>query len=352
MSLFTPIREWKPITFGSSASVASTAVSNPTRVTIPRQSRRLEYLILHLNVTIATPTSTASRDALEGIVKEFRFKASDAGGQNREVIRAGSATLLAYHRRLVGGFGADTQECIGQKAAGTYDLFIPVHFRHPAMSEVIGHRTSLPLSSAFLASDPYFEFDLGTIGDIGLSAGTYTVNFARVNYRYREVPDSIAYIPSELVSNDYTWPSGGGKAVFELPENGWLAGILHEGFTSATARGDILASSGEWKLRFGRSELDAFHQATQAEEDGWWGRQYAPDVAALLAHNDVGIWHRDLFHDSPLGEAMSAGSMLNLYGANKGDRAQLEGTNLSASVTSRITLAKFLASDPAVFLGA
>ncbi|KAB2669826.1 MAG: hypothetical protein DVB31_05410 [Verrucomicrobia bacterium] len=356
MALFPRIREQRPLLFGSSASfvinsVGSLTVGNPIRLVIPRQPRRLERLSVHINATIAAPTSTASYNALEGLIKEARLIVSDSAGQNRTMIKAGGPTLLSWHRRNVGQLGRFTQASFGSKTAATYDLFIPIHLRHPALSEIIGHRTSLPLDSAFIAADPILELDFGTWADCGLSAGNITINSAKVNLIYREVPSSIQYIPTEFISNDITWPSGGGKGTYDLPSNGYLGGALLENFTSATARGDALASTGSWKFRYGRSEVLDLYEKLIQEEDGWWIGDYPNDVAAVSVKNDLSQFYVDFLHDTPLGEAVSGGSMPNLYSDNSGDRIQLEGTNLNASALSKVSLYKFLDKNTAGLIG-
>lgn len=354
MSLFVPVTETRVLTFGNATSTGAVASysGNPVRLVIPRQSRRLERIVLECVVTIATPTSTASRDAIDGLLKEIRFKVSDKGGSQRPVIQAGAPSLQSYHKRVVGKLGRSTSAAFGSKAAGSYTLFIPLHFRNPSMSEIFGHRTSIPLDSKFIGQDPVLEIDIGALADIGLSAGTFNITSLKAHLKFREVPDSVAYVPTEFISNDVTWPSGGGQAAYDFPANGWLAGFLLENFTSATARGEILNAAGAWKLKYGRAELQEFSMAERIEEDGWWARDFPSDVAAVSIKNDLHQIYMNLWHDSLLGDAVSAGSCLNLYNDNSGDRAQLVGTSLVASATSRITNYKILTNDPTVLFGA
>lgn len=357
MALFPRIREQRPLLFGSSASflinsVGSLTVANPIRYVVPRQPRRLERVMIHINATIAAPTSTASYNGLEGILKEARVIVSDSAGQNRTVVKASGPTLLAWHRRNVGQLDRFTQAAFGAKTAATYDLFFPIHFRNPAMSEIIGHRTSLPLDSAFVAADPIIELDFGTWADCGLSAGNITINFAKVNLVYREVPTGIQYIPTELVSNAITWPSGGGKGTYDLPANGFLGGALVENFSSTTARGDVLTSSGSLKFRYGRSEIIDIYEKLAQAEDGWFIDEYPNDVATVSIKNDLSQFYVDFLHDTQFSDAVSGGSMPNLYADNSGDRVQIEYTALNASALSTLTLYKFLAKDLTPLVGA
>jgi len=357
MALFPRIREQRPLLFGSAAtftinSVGPVTAPNPIRYVIPRQPRRLERITVHINVTIGTPTSTASYNGLEGLIKECRLIVSDSAGQNRTMVKAGGPSLLSWHRRNTGQLGRYSQQSFGQKTAGTYDLFIPIHLRNPAMSEIIGHRTSLPLDAAFIAADPILEIDFGTWADAGLSAGNFLINFAKVNLTYREVPNGVQYVPTEFVSNAITWPSGGGKGTYDLPSNGFLGGALIENFSSATARGEVLASTGSWKVRYGRSEIQDVYEKLCQEEDAWFTGEYPNDVASVSIKNDLSQFYLDFLHDTVLGDAVSGGSMPNLYADNSGDRVQIEGTNLNASALSTISLYKFLAKDLTPLVGA
>jgi hypothetical protein len=357
MALFPRIREQKPLLFGSSASavtnsVGAVTIANPVRYVIPRQPRRLERLMLHLNLTIATPTSTASWNGLEGILKEARVIVSDKAGQNRTAIKAGGPSLLSWTRRNGGQIDRYSQAAFGQKTAGTYDLFIPIHFRHPGISEIMGHRLSLPLDSNFVATDPIVEFDFGTWADCGLSAGSVTVNFAKLNLFYREVPAATQYIPTEFIVNDVTWPAGGGRGIYDVPANGFLGGVLFENFSSATVRGDILAASGSFKMRYGRSELQDFYQAACQADDAYFINEYPNDVASVSVKNDIAQFYLDLFHDTTLGDAVSGGSLPNLYADNSGDRVQIEGTNFNAGAVSKLGVYKFLDKDVMGLIGA
>ena len=359
MALFPLIREVKyfpwPSGYGAFTLNASSQIQST--LVIPRQSRRLETIRIHANVTIASPTSTASRDGLENIFPKIQLLVSDAAGSNRSHTSTNSATLLIRNRLNIGRLDSPTYNAFGAKAAGTYDLFFDVQIRNMLMAETIGQRTLLPLYAPVLSDDPKLVLTLAGLNDIGLSAGTVTVNFVNTIFSYREAPAEILYVPTEFVTNDYAWGGGSGQLTYDIPQNGLLAGILHEGFTSGTARGSILGGSGgsglgHWKLKFGRSDRQEWYDADLAAVN----QLSAMALPNYSNETSVGpltnAWMLDLLHDTPFAEAVSPGSLYSLYSNNAGDRAQLVCTNLAAGGTSKISTYKFLTTTPGDLVGA
>lgn len=358
MPSFPMLEEVRPVLFGSSVSVALGASSNPYSLVIPRQSRRLATIFLHANVTIATPTGTTSRDALEAFISQIALVASDKAGSSRTVRKAGSATLLSWNRRMLGRNGRFSLTAFGKKAAATYDIVVPIHLADPTMGETAAVKTSMPLWSTDqngngLGEDLRLEITLNTAAGVGLSAGTVTVNYMHANLHYYEGAEAVGYVPTELIANDREWGSGGGELTFEIPDKGWLASILHEGFTSATARGDVQASGQSfWQLFYGRSQRAVWTTKLAQELDGLFMQEFPTDIAPGSTVSETGIWMKDLVGTPYSPQSFGPGALPNLYLANAGDRAYLKGTNISANATSRFTLYKFLVNDLGVLTGA
>lgn len=358
MALFPKKREFFEVKQTSGAAIGNLSPTStiPCAFRIERQERRLEHFVLHFNITIATPTSTAGRDALEGLIRELRVRISDAAGTDRLVVKANSATLINRHRFIQGRLGRYTQQCYGQKAAGTYNLFVPVYFRHPLMTELVGHRLSIPMDSAFVGSDLLCEFDIGPIGDIGLSAGTVTVNYCRIKPVMRNVPADVVYVPSQFLTNEVFGNTAAGEQTWTFPEDGILAGFQLEEFTSSTVRGAALSTGGtfgEFQFQYNGTERESWYTLLQEEENDNWVANYAnADAGSLDVANPSFITDLDFMHDTDQGEAASPGSCYNLYIANAGQRARLVATNLVASAALKVSTYKFLSTNTAALIGA
>lgn len=355
---FPLVKQVTPMLFGSSVSGVIGSITNPQTLVIPRQARRLAHIFIHANVTIAIPTATAGRDALEGLISSAELKISDKAGSSRTARKAGSATLLAWNKRMVGRNGRSSQTAFGKKAAGTYDLFIPIHLSDVTLGETAYVKTSVPLwatnaNGDGLGEDARLELNWASgLAGVGLSAGTVTVNFVHAHQHFIEQAESVQYVPTELIANDRDWGTSGGDLTYEFPEKGWLAAFLHEGFTSATARGDVQSSAqGIWRLYYGRSERWAWTTRMAQEEDGLWAQEFPTDVAPGSTVLETGVWLADLMGPSHTPQALSPGAIPNLYLSNAGDRARLQGSSISANATSRITTYKFLTDDLKTLVG-
>lgn len=361
MALFPEVTEVKPILFGSSVSTTLTTAVQPNAATlvIPRQSRRLKTLFLHANCTIASNASPpAARDGLENIFQDLRLVVSDKAGSTRTARKFNSATAIAWHRRVVGRSGRFTQAAFSKEANGTYDLIVPIHISDPSLGETAAVRTSLPLWSGAsgadgVGEDVRLELALNNEASVGAeAAATVTINYLHAMQVFIEAAEQVSYVPTETLTNSREWGSAGGELQYEFPEKGWLASVLHEGFTSSTARGDV-QSSGQafWQLFYGRSQRMVFTTKLAQELDGYWMNEYPNDESTVNDVNDIGVWMLDLVNSSYGPQSLGAGALPNLYLSNNGDRAYIKGTSISANATSFFTTHKYLVNDLAALSG-
>lgn len=312
-----------------------------------RSNLRLETAILHVNFDLTATTRTAARNSLDGFFDEVRVKVSDAGGAGRFAIKAPSAALINWNRDRIGRAGRFTQNCLGRADGSTwpvtktgYDLFVPLHFYPQNLNSVIANRFSLPLTDRIGANgdvkgiddDVLFEFDVhSSLANIGLSAGSVTVRYCKLECYMREVAGTVPYVPTQLdyaVQNAFTSNS---ETTIDVPSGGYLMAYGVDEFSSATARGDALdttpATLGFWKLRYGRTELQTYTTKQLLEWNEGWIQAYPDGVAGFtVERNSFGFHVNDLLHDVQIGDAWSGNSCLNLYTENKGDSAKLVAT--------------------------
>jgi hypothetical protein len=361
MSLLIPGTEVKQLTFnGATPALGQTNI----QLRIPRQSRWLLAALVHVNATIGgTVSATANRDYLEGLFTEIRLRVADKAGPNRTSIKAPSASLIAWHNELHSG-GSDrfTQQIIRNSGAhtsgSTLDLFVPIHIRDPRVGEPVGYRTALPLYSSStgtgVAEDPVLEFDLlpnNASMNLGASA-TLTINRISVTLYFADGPDTIEYIPQELVSHLPTVTSASPNG-WDFPRQGLLSGFLIEEFSDVNygIRANFFpdnTGASLYTLKYGRRSLMEFYvRALQAQRD-WYSAAKPANGATEVPGQQPFIGMVDLLTTRPNDDAFSAGSLLSLYGDQQGDLARLEWTSpASANARFRLLQHKFLTTNRA-----
>jgi hypothetical protein len=364
MSTFVETEEVKQITFnGANPTLGNQNV----QFRIQRQSRWLSDIIIHVNYTLGgTLSATANRDYVEGIFNEVRLRVSDKAGPNRLAIKAPSTSLIAWHNATHPANDRFSQRIIRNSAAvaaGTYDLFVPVHLRHPAIGEPIGVRTCLPLFSSStgtgVADDVILELDLAataTALNLGASA-TLTINRITAKLIYVNAPDTIIYVPQELVSQlpTVTAATAGG---YDIARNGYLSSMLLEEFTDTAyaVRGSFLPSvtgADYFTLKYGRTGFKDFYPRELMVRGDWFSVPKPDNGTTEVVGQTPFVSFLDLLNPRPNDDAFSGNSMLSLYGDQQGDLARLEW-NAAASANARIRalMHKFFTTNLAELQGA
>jgi hypothetical protein len=372
MSLFKRVTEIKPL-LNANATPAWGNL-NFEALRIPRQSRRLETIYLHFNVTTGGTSganSTSISDKLEGLVQGIRLRVSDVAGSNRLLVSTNGPSCLLWHRKMNQRLGRNTQGAFGATTtatAATYDLVYPIHIRHPLINEPIGNRLSLPLDARFLGEDPKLELDMADAeGLIGCTnrGGSFAINAARAKLVYREVPDNIIYVPQELYTQKVDGPTAAGAWQWDFPKQGWLASFMVEGYTTKwTVRADALSAgktADYYFLKYGRSELLHLTNLFDQEENDYWQNDLAAGndaanqaliAAGTVTRNDMACFMQDFLHDRTHDDALSPGTCINLYSDNTGDSLRLQATSLAANSGLKVTTHKFFIPSLDALVGA
>lgn len=364
MAKFQETEEIRQITFnGAAPALGNTAV----QLRIPRQSRWLSQILIHVNFTLGgTLSATANRDYADGIFTEVRLRVSDKAGPNRFLVKSPSTSLLAWHQQMHPSLDRFSSQIIRNSAAvaaGTYDLVVPVNIRHPQVGEPIGVRTCLPLFSSStgtgVADDVILELDLAATAaalNLGASA-SLTINRVTAKLIYVNAPDSIFYIPQELVSYlpAVTAATAGS---FDIPRQGFLSSVLIEEFsdTAYAVRANFLPSNTGadfYSLKYARTTLKDFYlRELQARGDYYSVPKPAAGSTEVAGQYPfVGLI--DLLTPRPNDAAVVGDSMLSLYGDQQGDLASL-AWSAAASSNARVRLLahKFFITDIAALAGA
>lgn len=338
-------------------------VGKTLSVTIPRQRRRLETILLHARFAQTTRTMGANaweRDGLENFIKAVRLKVSDVGGTNRLAINASGASLLAWHKKQIRRAGRDTLAANMDNATGAYthNLFIPIHLRHPLAPNLVGNRTCLPLDSRFINDDVRLEIDTEAAYS-GMPAGWRatsetgtTNNMFRVILLMRDIPEETLYVPTEFSTQGPVNFASAGPMTLDVQRSGWLSSMMIEGYTAAGTRGNILSTTGQdlLKLYYGRQELRQFDFEMGTELDDWWSDGQA-NTGAWSYPMDYMTVLQDFWHDRTMDDGISPDTMINLYTDNSGDALRLTATSVKAASSLKLTTHKFLTPDISVLAG-
>lgn len=360
--LYPETEELKQITFNG----ANPALGNQNvQLRIPRQSRWLSDIVIHVNYTLGgTLSATANRDYVEGLFSEVRVRVSDKAGPNRLAVKAPSTSLIAWHNATHPALDRYTQRIVRNSAgvaAGTYDLFVPVHIRHPQVGEPIGVRTCIPLFSdpnTGVSDDVILEIDMAALAALNIGgSATVTINRMTAKLIYVNAPQSITYIPQELVS-DIPSISAATASGYDIPRQGLLSSILIEEFTDTAlaVRGAALSSnngSQNYTLRYARTVIKEFYGLELTARGDWFSVPKPDNGGTEVAGQQPFVSFQDLLNPRPNDSAFSGNSMLSLYGDQQGDLARLEWTALaSANARLRLLRHKFFTTNLSDLAGA
>lgn len=374
--LFPETEEIRQITFNG---------ANPTfgnqnvQLRIPRQSRWLSDIVIHVNATVtngnaAGTAPTANRDYLENLLSEVRVRISDKAGPNRLAVKCPGVTLLAWHIATNPAMDRYTQRIIRNAsvyptaASGsvTLDAFFPVHLRHPQIGEPIGVRTCIPLfsdSNTGISDDLILEMDFNSLATaipgyaLGGINGSVVINRVTAKLIFVNAPQVITYIPQELVS-DLPSITASTASGYDIPRQGMLSSLLLEEFTDTAyaVRGTALSSnngSQNYSLKYARTSIKDFYSAELTARSDWFSVPKPDNGSAEVIGQIPFLSILDLLNPRPNDSTFSANSVLNLYGDQQGDLARLEWTALaSANARLRLTRHKFFTTNLADLAGA
>ena len=242
---------------------------------------RVENLNLKLRLTTAATAITgAAWGGFLGVIKEVRVIANDALGK-RNVVRMSGIALAMFAQQNYLTLDGNTQvayaSAVSYPTSAVLEITVPIPLRHPGFGDPFGNQLSLPLSSRFIGDDVMIEVDLN---DLVAGGAVFTTNPPSYNATeplllevdYREVPEAVPYIPSELVSDLSPAFAGTSKQNFELPTGGYLTQLGVQGlsadFANGVTRSALVAVGNQYQIDLNRKRLRTTNQEfIQAKND-------------------------------------------------------------------------------------
>ena len=287
---------------------------------IPREFM-LESMIIRVSVTVSGVMATANPDAIQNILKKVRLSASD-GARTRSIVDCSGPGLLEYSANIAQN-SLTTNTAIGGNSATTYTIDYPIHFALPNLADPVASNLLLPLNR--FNDDPSLELTFGSQADMDTNvSATFAVSAlsARVilNKRFVGLKDWPTF-DAELIESTTSFSTSAANQEIQLPSPGSYTGLLLRGYTSATARGDISTTDGEFKIqllgvnnrRFRLSDIAAENYMSKNPNVGSVG-VFSGSYFLDFLSDKVGATSPDFGSVLDANLAVATGARLNLIG--------------------------------------
>jgi hypothetical protein len=263
---------------------------------------RVETLNLKLRLTTASSAITgAAWGGFVGVIREVRVIANDVLGK-RNVVRMSGIALAMFAQQNLLNLDGNTQvayaNAVSYPLSTTLEITIPICLRHPSFGDPFGNQLSLPLSGNFIQDDATVEVDLN---DLTAGGAVFTTNPPTYNATnpltieacYREVPESVPYIPSELISDNSPAFGGTSKQYFELPAGGFLTQLGVQGlsadFDDTISRQALVNPGNQYQIDLNRKRLvttdQEFVQARNDRARVSYPRSVSAVIGSSFLHN-------------------------------------------------------------------
>jgi len=231
------------------SDMVDVALGTTVRIPIDR-TYPIESMYLKLDFTVTGDAATNNPDAIQAIVQSLVLSVND-GFRQRNVVNISGPGLLEYNYNVIGNLDRLTLAGVDDIAAQAYTLTFPIFCAHPQISDPIGSFLLLPVIK--YPNDPVLEVRLATQAQMDVNATpTFAVSAGVdmeliINRRIVNVTD-FPYVDWELTELEQLFPATGDNQRVEVPAPGSYTGQLYRGYTSASARGDITAAGGHWRI--------------------------------------------------------------------------------------------------------
>ena len=256
----------------------------------------IEKIVIQVTGTASVAMTTPLADGLQNILNRATLTVSD-GAQQRTVVDVSGPGLLEYAAQIH-GLDRQTKSYINTNAAAAFEFNYPIFFCLPNTTDPIYSALLLPVNR--FNQNPKLQIKISSLTEMCASGFTVPAGVTvRVRvYRRQVLQVNWPVWNADLIELTKTYSAAGVNQDFELPIPGAYTGILLRGYTSTTARGDITAASGEWKLqllgttlrRFNLTDLQYENDcsiASQAEADDKFTASYFMDFLTDSAGPDA-----------------------------------------------------------------
>lgn len=206
----------------------------------------IEKIVIRVTGTVGTAMTGPLADKLQGILNRATLTVAD-GARTRTVVDCSGAGLLEYAVQ-VHGLDSATKIYLETNATGAFEFNYPIHFCLPCAADPLYSATILPVNR--YNNNPKLKLKIASVAEMCASGlvltGTLTIQV--ITFRRQVTVTDWPTWDTELSEFYNTTFSGAQRANIELPIPGAYTGLLIRGYTSTTARGDVLSATGEARL--------------------------------------------------------------------------------------------------------
>ncbi len=266
---------------------------------------------------------------LVDIVQRVQLQIAD-GSSNRSQTDATGGALVRRAATILSGLDTGTLTALGATlnalettgtgdSAGTYNLRIPVIFRHPQLSDPVASALLMPLPR--FNTNPSLVITFGTKSNVilsGASGATITIGNPYLTVIKRQV-DTISFptLDTEFREISTTYSSTGPNQLQNLDVPGSYTAIDYF-CTNSSGVGADLSGGNTWNLQILSQVLRQFTltdlktvQSYSQGNDSYFSNAAAATPAGFFKDFLPGFFHQSFLHDGFGAEVGELGSVLN-----------------------------------------
>lgn len=292
----------------------------------------LDSLFINIPVTLGGTYGTAATFSTMGlvdIVQRVQLQIAD-GSSNRSQTDASGGALVRRAATICSGLDTGTLTALGATlnalettgtgdSAGTYNIRIPLFFRHPQLSDPVGSALLMPLPR--FNTNPSLIVTFGNKSNVilsGAAGATVTIGTPYVTVIKRQV-DTISFptLDTEFKEIVTTYSSTGPNQLQNLDVPGSYTAIDYFTTNSSGVGADI-SGGNTWNLQILSQVLRQFVltdlktiQSYSMGNDSYYSNAAAATPAAFFKDFLPGYFHQSFLHDGFGSEVGELGSVLN-----------------------------------------
>jgi hypothetical protein len=264
----------------------------------------LEALFVRVRFTVSTAANVLNADGLAAILKRVTLEVSH-GSNTRTVVNVTGRGLLDWNHQVTGGNDKYFVANATANSTTTYTFYYPIWFVPPQIADPLGSAFLLP-TPAF-NDDPVLTLQFASAADVDVGTGVFAISAmeADVITHRREVLGELETLQTELVEDTEAFAASVTRHATKIATPGHYTGILIRGYTSTSARGDIMDSSGNFSLECLGTVIRRFRLLDEEVMNNQ--SVFAPNMTGMNAGN----YYLDFLSDKVGDSVLDLGSVLS-----------------------------------------
>jgi len=268
----------------------------------------IEAMFVRVRFTVSTAANVLNADGLAAILKRVTLEVSH-GSNTRNPVNVTGRGLLDWNLQVCGGIDKYFFANATANGTTTYTFYYPIWFVPPQIADPLGSAFLLP-TPAF-NDDPVLTLQFANASDIDVGTGVFAISAmeADVITHRREVLGDLETLNTEMVETSEAFTASVTRHATKIPTPGHYTGMLIRGYTSTSARGDIMDSTGNFSLEVLGTVIRRFRLADEEVMNNL--SMFYPNQTGMNAGNYFLDFLSDKVGDSvlDLGSVLSTNSL-------------------------------------------